>query len=72
MPRKNTEKYQNYDKIRQYYTLMQTWSHLNEIGHALSDDWAEWDREVTGAMSADDVMGQNIKILVLPSLINST
>ena len=53
MPRKNKDKYQNYDKINQYFALNAILSNLGEIGHSLVDGWERWSGDVLNATAAD-------------------
>ena len=51
MPRKNSEKYQYYDRIKQYFTLNFIFANCSELGIALSDDWEQWKNDYTDALA---------------------
>ena len=60
MPRKNSEKYPFYDRIKQYHEMMALWANFSEMGFAFSDDWASWFDEMNAVMADTVQAGERI------------
>ena len=60
MPRKNSEKYPFYDRIKQYHAMNALWANFSEMGFAFSDDWASWFEDLNAVMADTVPAGERI------------